>query len=249
MDQSTTKPAASAHRRALLRRFATLLSAAAVFLAGCAAMRRPVDPAANFAAEPTYGGLVVQRTQGGEEAVLVHAESTSAESGPTHLLESDGRTLGALWLSDGARVDVRQTADPRAPMLGDAQVSWEEGALHLVLHGADGASLHTSRFERLDSVNPPQDLRRVMASPFAIAGLPGVYRAELRDAREAAVGWMQVRILPYVGLPRDYDADVPASVNESLLAGAVALVDGEIAAIADANAYPEDRIPEGGLVP
>ena len=75
--------------------------------------------------------------------------------------------------------------------------------------------------------------------------LPGLYRAVLQDAQNDAVGWLRVRILPYQGLPRDYDGNVPGALNGPLAAGAVALVDSEIDSLIERNALPEDRIPEG----
>ena len=211
----------------------------------CASLPRsePRDPRVDFAAHPGYRGLVVDRMEGGHTAVLARAHSGSL--GPTHLFEADGRTMAALWVTDSDRVTVRQAPDTTAPLVGDVAASWKDGAIRLVFHSANGDSFSTSRFNRIKGAPFRNILDREM---YAIRDLPGTYRAELRDGHDVPVGWVRVRILPYQGLPRDYQADVPAPLDGPLAAGAVALLDSEIAKIIDLNAFPDDRMPEG-LVP
>ena len=215
-----------------------------ILSSGCALLPRskPVDPRVDFVAHPGYRGLVVDRMDGGHRAILVRTHSTPSSGGPTHLFEADGTTIAALWVNDSHRVTVRRTPEATAPSVGDVLASWKQGGLRLTFHSADGLAFHTSRFDRIDSKGFPNILDREM---YSVMDLPGVYRAELRDEQNVPVGWLRVRILPYQGLPRDYEADVPGPLNGPLAAGAIALVDSEIDWIIDRNAFPGDRIPEG----
>jgi hypothetical protein len=221
--------------------------AAFMLMNGCALLPKlnRIDPHADFVAHPGYHGLVVDRTGGGHTALLVQAHSTPPSGGPTHVFEMDGKPAAALWVTDHDHVIVRQTADASAPPAGDVAASWKDGAIQLTFHSADGESFHTSQFDRIEGPTFRNVLDREM---YAIRDLPGVYGAELRDEHDAPVGWVRVRILPYQGLPRDYQADVPKPLDGPLTAGAVALLDSEIATIIDLNAFPDDRMPEG-LVP
>jgi hypothetical protein len=224
------------------RRIAPAVFAAAFVLHGCIVPRsKAAEPDADFAAHPGYRGLVVDRMEGGQTAVLVPTRSGRAP-GPTHLFQTDGQTIAALWSIDHDHVAVRRTSDVTAPLVGEVLASWQRGAIHLAFQSPDGVSFHTSGFQRIDSENFPHTLDREM---FLVSDLPGVYRAEVRDRQNAPVGWLRVRILPYQGLPRDYEGDVPEPLNGPLAAAAVTLVDAEINSIVEHNALPEDRLPEG----
>ncbi|HVM96449.1 MAG TPA: hypothetical protein VMT89_08665, partial [Candidatus Acidoferrales bacterium] len=113
-------------------------------------------------------------------------------------------------------------------------------ALRLDIDPAHGESFSTSRFHRIDRSDASN-----LDAETSISDLPGSYRADLCDARKNPIGWLSVRVLPYEGLPRTYEADVPESLDGPLTAAAFAMVDSEIAAIIKRNTWPEDRIPEG----
>lgn len=215
---------------------------------GCSllARPRPIPPDVNFAAHEGYRGLVVDRMGNGQSAVLVSG-SASSTVGPTEVLQAeDGTVIAALWVSGDDRVVIRRTPDPAAPVTGEIVASWEHGLLRLAFQPADGAAFHTSRFNRIGREDTPAALDNEMLA--VSEDLPGVYRAELRDAQNAPVGWLQARILRDQGLPRDFHGDVPATLNGPLATGAVVLVDAAIDSIIQRNVLPEDRIPEG-LVP
>jgi hypothetical protein len=225
--------------------FDTRLALATLSLAllgGCAllASTTRADPSADFAAHRDWRGIVVDRMAGGG-ALLRRADDS------VRLLQRDGATVAALSFADDGGVAVHPASGSTA-VLGEVWPSWRDGVLRLSLRSGETGLYHTSSFRRVGSASPPQILAEQLHSPFAVSALPGVYRAELRDDRDAPVGWVRVHIHPYVGLPRDYDADVPPDLDGPLVAGAVALLDAAIDAIAQANAYPQDRWP-GGLVP
>jgi len=223
---------------------AVLVVAVMVLWNGCALLPRaqPADPCVDFAAHPGYRGLVVDRMGEGQTAILISSRSGHLSAGPTQVLQSDGKTIAAFFSADHAQVTVRETPAATSSRIGDVAAFWRQGAIHLVFHSLDGASFHTTRFDRIDSENLPNILDREL---FPASDIPGVYRAELRDAQNVPVGWLRVRILPYQGLPRDYDGDVPEPLNGPLATAAVALVDSEIDSIIQHNALPEDRMPEG----
>jgi hypothetical protein len=135
--------------------------------------------------------------------------------------------------------------EPTGPDRGRVEAHWHGEDLRLSFRTAAGEQLKSSSFTRRDSQNAPQAIRRGTGSPFGVANLPGVYRAELSDVGGTPAGWVQVRILRHVGLPRAYDGDVPPAIQGPLFADAVALLDAEIESIIRRNALPEDRFPEG----
>lgn len=217
---------------------------------GCAAAktRQPLDARGDFAAHPSWRGLIVDRLSDGRSALVVHTASLQQPADPSEVVEVGRDSVAALWTPDADRVIVRRSTDPTSPPLGEIAATWRDGILRLDLNPTGGASLTTSRFRRVDSESPPAALESSMSTPWAMRGFPGTYRAELRDEHGAPVGWLRVHILPYQGLPRDYSGDLPASLDGSMAASAVALLDAEIDGIVKNNSFPSDELP-GGPVP
>ena len=56
----------------------------------------------------------------------------------------------------------------------------------------------------------------------------GTYQAALRDAKGAPVGWLRVRVGPYLPAPRIFEGVVPAAVDPALSAAAAVALDAEI---------------------
>ncbi len=181
-------------------------------------------PGADFVAHVEHRGLVIDRAPGAAPAVLVPAGSLFSR-GPDYLLEADGTTLAALWVKDLAHVTVRRTADPASPVIGRVQASWQDGAMRLTLQPADGPTLQTGRFHRVDGPGLPDlltaDFRTVLDER-------GMYRADLRDEHGKTTGWLSVRISPYQESRRVYDAALPSGVADPLAAAAVALVNANL---------------------
>ena len=125
---------------------------------------------------------------------------------------------------------VRQSADRHAPLIGEVDAAWKEGAIRLTFKPANGAPFQTGAFDRIDG--------RVVTAALGpqvdtILDVRGVYRAQLRDAQGAPAGWLRVRISPHQAAPHMYNGVLPASVNEPLATAAVALLDSDVNNIED----------------
>jgi hypothetical protein len=196
-------------------------------VAGCAMRTHavPVDPQVDFAAHEGHRGLVVDRAPGGDPAVLVTPGKLPFSSGPDYLLQDDGKTIAALWVKDPAHVTVRASADHSTPVIGRVQAHWIGGAINLTLDPANGPELHTGVFKRIDGPEYPKTLS---SQATTVLDVRGMYEAELRDPSGAPVGWLRVRISPYMAASRIYDGDLPPSVQEPLATAAVALIDSDV---------------------
>jgi len=205
------------------------LAVAIVLVNGCAALptAASVEPGVDFAAHRGVSGIVLDRMENGQTAVLAPADSSPSSRGPTYLLEADGKTIAALWVTEGDHVTVRQTADPTGPVVGQVWASWEQGAMRLTFEPPGGVSDHTGSFYRrnVDSEEPPA----LGNNMLSVHDLPGVYHANLRDSQNAKVGWLRVNVGQYMAASHTYDGVLPAPLDGPLAAGAVALIESQIA--------------------
>jgi hypothetical protein len=198
---------------------------AGTLLAGGAAPLRAmaVDPDADFAAHLEHRGMVIDRMEGNESAVLKPDGSWFSNR---YLLRSDGKTIAALRFKDPDHITVRQSADPTAPVVGRVEGTWDNGALRLTLQPADGPAYTLGRFHRIDYTSRPALLGSTSTS--TILGVRGLYRAELRDAHGNTVGWLRLRITSPEGGTHIYDGSLPASLDGPLATAAVELVDADV---------------------
>ena len=212
---------------AIIRSIETFLISLAALVGGCGArpMHVPLDPRVDFAAHSEHRGLVVDRAEGGQPAVLVPASTLPFTSGPTYVLEGDGKTMAALWVKDAGHITIRQAADAAAPVLGRVQAHWHHGAISLTFTPVAGPELHTTEFQRTDGPVGPAVLGpQITTAP----DIRGFYQADLLDSTGAPVGWLRVRLTPYMDASRVYDGVLPDSVQEPLATAAVELVDSDI---------------------
>ena len=158
----TKLPARCPHgrRNRAVRNLGKVLLALGTILNGCASRLQavPIDPRVDFAAHVEHRGLVVDRAHGAGPAVLVPAPTLPFSSGPTYLLQAEGKTIAALWGKDPAHVTVRQTADPTGPVIGRVEAHWNERAISLTLKPVNGPELHSGVFERTDGPSLPSVL-------------------------------------------------------------------------------------------
>lgn len=108
---------------------------------------------------------------------------------------------------------------------GAVNAYWERGAIRLAFTPADASGFSTDVFERIDGSRTTAVL-----GPPAETNLDvrGVYRAELRDATGAPVGWLRVSVSPFDVTPRRYDGNVPATLGPQMITAALARLDAEI---------------------
>jgi len=203
-----------------------LLAGTAALAIGCAGLRRPlaVDPDANFAAHREHGGLVVDRLAPGRAGELRPARWVRLPGDPTFVLEADGERIAALWVA-GERVVVRRAPAEDAPVVGEIDPAWDAGAIRLVIRAADGSSLRTDPFARKVADTGPDALTRASQT---VIDVRGTYQAALRDAKGAPVGWLRVRVGPYLPAPRIFEGVLPAAVDPALSAAAAVALDAEI---------------------
>jgi len=206
---------------------AVLVGVAAV---GCATLHQnvPVDPAATFAAHQEHRELVIDRLGPGRSGTLRPAGWLRLPGSPTFLLQADGDTIAALWLS-GARVVVRQKPSEAAPLVGEVVPSWQDGAVQLTLQPAGGPALRTDHFVRMGVGSTPTLTRAAQT----VLDLRGSYEGTVRDANGGAVGWFRVRLGPYLPAPRIFEAALPAAVPSEIVAAAAAALDAEVDWIED----------------
>jgi len=193
--------------------------------AGCAVggVRVPVDPAANFAAHAEGRGIVVDRMDHGQQAILV-ANGSMFSRRPPFLLEEGRQDVAALWF-DGARIVVGDGGGEAVdPPIGDVDPSWSHGAIHLTFRPSGHEPLHTGAFHRVGWGSP--ELLGQQATN--VLDLHGVYRAEVRDAEERPVGWMRVEIGRYGPVARVYDGELPSSINGPLAVAGVEQLESDI---------------------
>jgi len=217
-----------------LRRALVLVLA---FSIGCTATWRPipVDTGVNFAAHVEHRGIVVDKMQGGAPAMLEPAGWQSFWGGPRFLLEAHDTTVAALWFPESSHVIVRASADPQSPVLGKVDATWRQSAIRLTFRLPDG-SFQTGEFARIDGGHPTATLGPQVST---LLDIEGVYRAELRDAHGAAVGWLRVRINCNGAPTRIYDGILPPSLSGPLGAAAVALLDSDVSYVADHAQDPD----------
>jgi hypothetical protein len=196
----------------------TLLLAAGL---GCARQdtRVPPDPEVTFAAHRSGDRLVLDRLPSGTRATLEPPAWLHDADAPRFVLVAGSETRAGIWIVGRTRVLVRRDDATTSPRTAEVLSEWEEGAIRLTLYQRDGPTLGVDRFTRA---------RADGATPLTPAApLRGTYRAAVRDAQGAPVGWLRVRIDPPA--PRVYDGVLPEEIGDPLAAAIIIALDGEVA--------------------
>jgi len=212
------------------RSIAPALCLAALTVMARASCAQPVEPKAvesgvDFQAHVEHGGLVVDRMAGDDPAVLVR-RANFYSGGPDFLLQFDDKTVAALWLTDGNHMVVRQSEDPNAPVIGQVEANWQQGAIKLSFQPANGPAFSTGRFHRVDElVGRAALLGPDVSTTFEVQG---VYRAEVRDAEGKPIGWLRASIHTPLGSERVYDGVLPPQLDGPLAVAATELVNANV---------------------
>ena len=120
------------------------------------------------------------------------------------LVRSNDITLGALWLSAPAQVEI---APPDNGRRGAVEPRWDNGAIRLDIHSVTGRSLHTDLFHRADLGGGHSVLSR---NAQTVLDVRGSYEATLLDDAGHIVGWWKIRLQePYE--PRVFEGSIPVS--------------------------------------
>ena len=186
----------------------------------------PVDPGVTFAAHRDGERIVVDRLRAGGNGVLDPPGRFHGENPPDFVLRVDDETRAALWVFGRSRVLARAEASSVAPRSGEVLSRWDGGAIRLTLFARDGKALTTDAFVREDG--------RPLARDAATTEMGGAYRAALRDASGADVGWLRVETAR-----RSYDGVFPPAVEDSIAAAAAVALDAEVTWLADHAAAGE----------
>lgn len=210
-----------------IRAFPAGLAALALAAGACATrhVTLPADPGVTLAAHRDTDGFVIDRLPDGATGLLVPRGRFHADNAPDLTLKVRGEARAALWMIGASRVLVREGPSTTAPRVGEVLSTWDGRAIRLTLYGRDGGLLRTDVFVRADAGRGAPTLAR--DEPDA-TDLAGTYRATVRDAHDAAVGWMRVQIGSTERGFRIYDAVFPNAVDGSLAAGAAVALDAEI---------------------
>jgi hypothetical protein len=204
---------------------------AALMTIGCVTLHRPVevDPDATFAAHQEHAGLAIDRFERGRSGRLGPAAVLRLPGTPTFVLEVEGEKVAFVWLA-GSEAVVRRTPADTSPLVGTVTPGWDENAIRLTLRPADGTALKTDVFAHKSSGAGPEALARTAQT---VLDVRGTWEASVRDSKGAAVGWMRVRIGPYLPAPRIFEAMLPSGLPPELVTAAAAALGAEIDWIED----------------
>jgi hypothetical protein len=212
-------------------------------LVACARVRTiPPGPDVAFAMHQENRLFVVDRPLSGTPALVTAAHWLRTPGDPAWALRRDGDTLAAYWIDGNAgttaRVGLRTSDQP----LGQVHPSWDDNAIRLHIDPPEGQPIQSDVFVRTDGAGGTSALSR---NARTILDVRGRFRATLRDADGAEVGWLRLSIGPYEPAARIYEAALPAGVNERLAIAAVLSLADEIDWIeAHAlNVYQGDKGP------
>jgi hypothetical protein len=187
---------------------------------GCVTLRRPVevDPEATFAAHQEHASLAIDRFDRGRSGRLGPAAVLRLPGKPTFVLEVEGEKIAFVWLA-GSEATVRRTPADTSPLVGTVTPGWDENAIRLTLKPSEGPAF--------------AGLAALARTAQTVLDVRGTWEASVRDSKGAAVGWMRVRIGPYLPAPRIFEAMLPSSLPPELAAATAAALSAEIDWIED----------------
>jgi hypothetical protein len=190
----------------------------------------PVDSSATVAAHQERRGLVVDKLPDGGVGTLRPGAIVKLPGNPDFVLATDASTIGGMWLVAPAHVVVRQGTSKGDPVVGEVTPSWQDDVIRLTLTPSGGKPFRTDPLRREGAGTGRAVFSRTIDANI---DLRGTYKATLRDATGAAVGWMRIRIGPYQPSGRIYDADFPADAGSALPVAGFLALDSEVDWIED----------------
>ena len=205
-----------------------------VIAAGAGCVRQEAwiapDPGVTVAAHRAADRLVLDRLPSGARGALDPPAWPRLPDEPTFVLHAGGEVRAGLWVVGRSRVLVRRDAAITSPRTAEVLSAWDEGALRLTLFQEGGATLGVDRFAREQGADAAPLVRG--------AALRGTYRAAVRDASGASLGWLRVRVESPAA--RVYDGVLPEATGDALAAAAALALDDEVEWIEE---HPPDDTP------
>jgi hypothetical protein len=185
-------------------------------------------PETTFSAHAIHGGLAIDHMTGGEPTVLEPKGWFHWRGDPTLVMRGGRHPLG-LWLVATGHVVVRDGITEDSPVIGRVEPSWDNNAIRLTLHPADGPPIQSDVFQRVGTGTGRSVLTRLVDISPEVSG---TYQAAMRTSDGAEVGWLRVTI---GGRPGSFlwQGDLPASVDEGLAAATAQALGSEVNFILD----------------
>jgi hypothetical protein len=171
----------------------------------------PVDPEATFAAHAEHGGIALDRTGRGPLGKVAPAGWLRTPGSPTFVLRLAEQPVAFFWLS-GDRVVARPGESSAEPATVEVLPAFEAGAIKLTIRPRGSGALRTDTLAREDGGGSSLLSRNAQT----VLDVRGTYRTTVRDEKGTPVGWFRVRIGPYQGAARIYDAQLPADIDDTL---------------------------------
>jgi hypothetical protein len=195
-----------------------------VWSAGCGPTALPtgeLDPQATFAAHQIHDGFLLDRLPGNETGIVEPSSWINLSATARFRVRTTQGPQGTLRLVSPAQVVIHNAeAQPAA----DVDPTWDDtGSIHLTLLPAAGGPLHLGPFQRVGGDSGYSTLTRNAQTTLDVQGL---YRANIRDAHDRQVGWLQVRIIDSYGA-RLFEGVLPGVPPETQ-AGLVLALNSEI---------------------
>jgi hypothetical protein len=221
---------------------AVLTSLGLAVACGCGGRAIPLDTDASFGMHQENRTFVVDRPRSSPPAAVTAAEWLRTPGAPAWALRHNGETLAAYWIDGNAGTTARAGPSTGDRPLGDIRPSWDDNAIRLQIVPPDGHPIKSDVFARAEGGGGTSVLTRDTHTNLDVRGR---YRAALRDATGAEVGWLRLRIGPYERAPRIYEAKLPAGVSDPLAVAAVLSLASELDWIEGhtQNVYQNDRGP------
>jgi hypothetical protein len=212
--------------RSISRNLFVILLTGAVF--GCflrpKSITMPVDSEATFAAHAEHGGIKLDRTRRGPLGKIGPASWLRMPGSPSFVLRLEDEPVAFFWLAaDG--VFARPGASSAEPPTIEVTRGFEAGAVKLTIRPRGGAAWHTDTLAREGGGTGPSLLSR---NAQTVLDVRGTYRTTVHDEKGTALGWFRVRIGPYQGASRIYDARLPTDVDDTLPAAVTLALHDEI---------------------
>jgi hypothetical protein len=218
----------------------TSLNLAVAF--GCGVRSVPIQSDASFAVHQENRTFVMDRPRSSPPAEVTAAEWLRTPGAPTWALRRNGEMVAAYWIDGNAGTTARAGPTTGDRPLGEIRPSWTDNAIRLEIQPSGGAPIKSDVFARVEGGGGTSVLSR---DALTILDVRGRFRAALRDATGAEVGWLRLRIGPYEPAPRIYEAKLPEGVSDPLAVAAVLSLASELDWIEGhtENVYQKDRGP------